>query len=216
MSIYIFFHLSPRVSPFTCDNDNECKFFRWFFPLTFSTVLLKIDMSPSEYGSLSSSLSIFPYQIFVLRFNDCQSFPVILISFILFTWAADTAWGNCSHSCVLKCSLEILQFSACYDFARGPRDRRIFGSVKTLNKKDSYHLSWYQYLDIYFYTKSDFEAAKTAPWPSLGLHHCVNSVSPQMSELVEDAIASWCGDIVGHFWLDRNGVEKLVDKTEFT
>ena len=27
----------------------------------------------------------------------------------------------------------------------------------------------------------------------------VNSLSPQMSELVEDAISSWCGDIVGHF-----------------
>ena len=26
-----------------------------------------------------------------------------------------------------------------------------------------------------------------------------NSMSPQMSELVEDAIASWCGDEVGHF-----------------
>ena len=39
----------------------------------------------------------------------------------------------------------------------------------------------------------------------------VNSLSPQMSELVEDAIASWCGDIVGHFWLVRNGVEKLVE-----
>ena len=39
----------------------------------------------------------------------------------------------------------------------------------------------------------------------------VNSLSPQMSELVEDAIASWCGDIVGNFWLIRNGVEKLVE-----
>ena len=44
----------------------------------------------------------------------------------------------------------------------------------------------------------------------------VNSLSPQMSELVEDAIASWCGDIVGHFWLIRNGLEKLVElKFEF-
>ena len=39
----------------------------------------------------------------------------------------------------------------------------------------------------------------------------VNSLSPQMSELVEDAIASWCGDIVGHFWLVKNGLEKLVE-----
>ena len=38
----------------------------------------------------------------------------------------------------------------------------------------------------------------------------VNSLSPQVSELVKDAIASWCGDIVGHFLLIRNGVEKLV------
>ena len=37
-----------------------------------------------------------------------------------------------------------------------------------------------------------------------------------MSELVEDAIASWCGDIVGHFWLVRNWVDKLVElKFEF-
>ena len=44
----------------------------------------------------------------------------------------------------------------------------------------------------------------------------VNSLCPQMSELVEDAIASGCGDIVGHFWLIRNGVEKLVElKFEF-
>ena len=43
-----------------------------------------------------------------------------------------------------------------------------------------------------------------------------NSLSPQMSELVEDAIAFWRGDIVGHFWLVRNGVEKLVElKFEF-
>ena len=36
-----------------------------------------------------------------------------------------------------------------------------------------------------------------------------------MSELVEDAIAS-CGDIVGHFWLIRNELQKLVElKFEF-
>ena len=39
----------------------------------------------------------------------------------------------------------------------------------------------------------------------------VNSLSPQMSELVKDDIASWCGDIVENFWLVRNGVEKLVE-----
>ena len=38
-----------------------------------------------------------------------------------------------------------------------------------------------------------------------------NSLSLQMSALIEDAIASWCGDIVGHFWLIRNGVETLVE-----
>ena len=32
-----------------------------------------------------------------------------------------------------------------------------------------------------------------------------------MSELVEDAIASKCGDIVEHFWLVRNGVEKPLN-----
>ena len=31
----------------------------------------------------------------------------------------------------------------------------------------------------------------------------INSLSPQMSELAEDAIASWCGDIVGHFVADQ-------------
>ena len=44
----------------------------------------------------------------------------------------------------------------------------------------------------------------------------VNSLNPQMSELVEDAVASWCGDIVGHFWLIRSEVQKFVDlKFEF-
>ena len=37
----------------------------------------------------------------------------------------------------------------------------------------------------------------------------VNSLSHQISELVEDAVASWCGDIVGHFWLIRNGLQNL-------
>ena len=44
----------------------------------------------------------------------------------------------------------------------------------------------------------------------------VNSLSPQMSELVEDAVASWCGYIVGHFWLIRNELHKFVElKFEF-
>ena len=43
----------------------------------------------------------------------------------------------------------------------------------------------------------------------------VNSLSPQMSELVEDGIA-WCGDIVGRFWVIRNELQKLVElKFEF-
>ena len=37
-----------------------------------------------------------------------------------------------------------------------------------------------------------------------------------MSELFEDAVASWCGDIVGHFWLIRNELQKFVEvKFEF-
>ena len=44
----------------------------------------------------------------------------------------------------------------------------------------------------------------------------VNSLSPQMSELFEDAVASWCSDIVGHFWLIRNELQKFVKlKFEF-
>ena len=39
----------------------------------------------------------------------------------------------------------------------------------------------------------------------------VDSLSPQLSELVEDAVASWCGDIGGHFWLIRNELQKLVE-----
>ena len=39
----------------------------------------------------------------------------------------------------------------------------------------------------------------------------VNSLSPQMSELVEDAVASWCGDIVWHFRLIRNQLQKFVE-----
>ena len=44
----------------------------------------------------------------------------------------------------------------------------------------------------------------------------VNFLSPQMSELVEDAVASRCSDIVGHFWLIRNELQKFVEfKFEF-
>ena len=44
----------------------------------------------------------------------------------------------------------------------------------------------------------------------------VNSLSPQISELVKDAVASWCGDIVWHFWLIRNELRKFVElKFEF-
>ena len=45
-------------------------------------------------------------------------------------------------------------------------------------------------------------------WDSATL---VNSLCPQMRELVEDAISSWCGEIVGHFWLIRNELQKLVE-----
>ena len=37
-----------------------------------------------------------------------------------------------------------------------------------------------------------------------------------MSELVKDAVASLCGDIVGHFWLIRNECQKFIKlKFEF-
>ena len=42
----------------------------------------------------------------------------------------------------------------------------------------------------YLDTWSGFEAAKTAPWPNRDSTIVVNSLSPQMSELVKDAIAS--------------------------
>ena len=61
------------------------------------------------------------------------------------------------------------------------------------------HIDSVTYLD----TRSGFEAAKT----TLGLGDSttlVNSMSSQMSELVEDAVAACCGDIVGHFGLIRN------------
>ena len=39
----------------------------------------------------------------------------------------------------------------------------------------------------------------------------VNSLGPQMSELVEDAVASCCGNTVGHFLLIWNELQKLVE-----
>ena len=63
----------------------------------------------------------------------------------------------------------------------------------------------------YLETWSGFEAANTAPWPSRGLHHFGKFLEPSMSELVEDAVASWCGDIVRHFWLIRNELQKFVE-----
>ena len=55
-----------------------------------------------------------------------------------------------------------------------------------------------------------------SPWPSRDSTTFLNSLSPRMSELVEDAVASCNGDIVGHFWLIRNELQKLDDlKFEF-
>ena len=72
-----------------------------------------------------------------------------------------------------------------------------------------------KYLDTWI-LGCGFEAAKTVPWPSRGLTTLVNSLGPQMSELVDDAVASWCGDIVGHFSLIRNELQKFVElKFEF-
>ena len=65
------------------------------------------------------------------------------------------------------------------------------------------------YLPTYLDTWSGFEAAKTAPWPSRDSTTSVNSLSPQMSKLVEDAVASCCGDMVGHFWLIRNELQTI-------
>ena len=42
----------------------------------------------------------------------------------------------------------------------------------------------------YLVTWSGFGAAKTAQWPSWDSTSLVNSLLPQMSELVEDAVAS--------------------------
>ena len=42
--------------------------------------------------------------------------------------------------------------------------------------------------NIYLDSWSGFEAAKTTPWPSQDSTIVVNSLSPQMSELVEDFI----------------------------
>ena len=56
----------------------------------------------------------------------------------------------------------------------------------------------------YLDTCSGFEAAKTAPWPSRGLHHLGKFLEPSEELLVEDAVASCCGDIVRHFGLIRN------------
>ena len=44
----------------------------------------------------------------------------------------------------------------------------------------------------------------------------VNSLSTQKSELVEDAVASWCGAIAGHFFFIMNELQKFVElKFEF-
>ena len=71
--------------------------------------------------------------------------------------------------------------------------------------------------DTYLDTWSGFKAAIRLLHGRVGdSTTLVNSLSPQMSELVEDAIPSWCGDIVGHFWLIRNELQKLDElKFEF-
>ena len=68
------------------------------------------------------------------------------------------------------------------------------------NNKTIYVTLYYLY--TYLDTWSGFKGAKTAPLPSLGLHHFCKFLSPQMSQLVEDAIASRCGDSLA-FWADQ-------------
>ena len=82
-------------------------------------------------------------------------------------------------------------------------------------------LSWCkEYYDYHTFghldTWSGFEAAKTAPWPSRGLHFDKFLEPSDEWELVEDAVDSGSGDIVGHFWLIKNELQKLVElKFEF-
>ena len=73
--------------------------------------------------------------------------------------------------------------------------------------------SFYTYLD----TWSGFEAAKTAPWPSRGLHH----FGKFLGSSDEWAGRGCCFNlmrwhVVGHFWLIRNELQRLVElKFEF-
>ena len=53
----------------------------------------------------------------------------------------------------------------------------------------------------YLDTWSGFEAAKTAPWPSQGLHHFGKFLEPS---------DEWAGDKVGHFWLIRGRIIKKM------
>ena len=68
----------------------------------------------------------------------------------------------------------------------------------------------------YLDTWSGFEAAKTAPWPSRGLHHFGKFLEPSDEWAGRGCCCSWCGDIVGNVWLIRNELQKFVElKFEF-
>ena len=70
----------------------------------------------------------------------------------------------------------------------------------------------YTWLLTFLDTWSGFEAAIRLLHGRVGdSTTSVNSLSPQMSELVEDAIASWYGDIVEDFWLIGNELQKLEE-----
>ena len=49
---------------------------------------------------------------------------------------------------------------------------------QTLNISGKKKSKKINYLDTYLDTWSGFEAAKTAPWPSRGLHHCGKFLEP--------------------------------------
>ena len=51
-------------------------------------------------------------------------------------------------------------------------------------------------------TWSGLEADKTVLWPSGGLHHLGKFLESWL--MVEEAVVSCCGNIVGHFWLIWN------------
>ena len=117
----------------------------------------------------------------ILTFSYAH-FYFFVSAFLLFRMRILTF--SCAHSYFFVCAFLLFQHSffntsfslgVCNLFYFCCFHVQVFGTIP-VHEFQSFHTNIYTY--IYLGTWSCFEAAKTAPWPSRGLHHCGKFLEP--------------------------------------